>query len=165
METVKLLLALSLLISPYCLSQALEAKQNISGHDNACDGDLKITCQEIETLTLRKAGAWHCNHGWEEEERALILAGLGLACLSYIRSHPWGQGTTHCEVKLMLIQPQSCPNSDLSNRPYSRFALDVVKSSQLAPNRSVPQLRDPACGKLPPLQEPLPSVAVIITFR
>ena len=51
METVKLLLALSLLISPYCLSQALEAKQNISGHDNACvlDGDIKDTCQEIES--------------------------------------------------------------------------------------------------------------------
>ena len=50
-----------------------------------------------------KSGAWHDDHGGGEEERALVLAGLGLACLSSIRSHPWGQGTTHCEVKLMLI--------------------------------------------------------------
>ena len=50
-----------------------------------------------------KSGAWHGDHGGGEEERALILAGLGLARLSSIRSHPWGQGTTHCKVKLMLM--------------------------------------------------------------
>ena len=50
METVKLLLTLSLLISPCCLSQAKEDKQYLSSQDNACalDGDIKDTCQEIE---------------------------------------------------------------------------------------------------------------------
>ena len=45
METVKLLLTLSLLISPCCLSQAKEDKQYLS---RALDGDIKNTCQEIE---------------------------------------------------------------------------------------------------------------------
>ena len=50
METVKLLLTLSLFISPCCLSQAKEDKQYLSSQDNACalDGDIKDTCQEIE---------------------------------------------------------------------------------------------------------------------
>ena len=50
METVKLLLTLSLLISPCCLSQAKEDKQYLSSQDNACalDGDIEDTCQEIE---------------------------------------------------------------------------------------------------------------------
>ena len=50
METVKLLLTLSLLISPCCLSQAKEDKQYLSSQDNACalDGDIKDTCQELE---------------------------------------------------------------------------------------------------------------------
>ena len=50
METMKLLLTLSLLISLCCLSQAKEDKQNLSRLNNACalDGDIKDTCQEIE---------------------------------------------------------------------------------------------------------------------
>ena len=50
METVKLLLKLSFLISPCCLSQAKEDKQYLSSQDNGCalDGDIKDTCQEIE---------------------------------------------------------------------------------------------------------------------
>ena len=50
METVKLLLTLSLFISPCCLSQAKEDKQYLSRQNNACalDGDIKNTCQEIE---------------------------------------------------------------------------------------------------------------------
>ena len=50
METVKLLLTLSLLISPCCLSQAKEDKQYLSRQNNgyALDGDIKDTCQEIE---------------------------------------------------------------------------------------------------------------------
>ena len=48
METVNLLLTLSLLISPCCLSQAKEDKQCLSSQDNACDliGDIKDTCQK-----------------------------------------------------------------------------------------------------------------------
>ena len=51
METVKrLLITLFLLISPCCLSQAKEDKQNLSSQDNACalDGEIKDTCQELE---------------------------------------------------------------------------------------------------------------------
>ena len=48
--------------------------------------------------------------------------------------------------------------------PLARFALDVVVSAGLAPNRSVPDLRDPACLALAP-STPLPSVTVIITYR
>ena len=50
METVKLLLTLSLLISPCCLSQVKEDKQHLPSQDNAwaLDGDIKDTCQEIQ---------------------------------------------------------------------------------------------------------------------
>ena len=51
-----------------------------------------------------------------------------------------------------------------SQDPLARFALDVVVSAGLAPNRSVPDLRDSACLALAP-STPLPSVTVIITYR
>ena len=49
--------------------------------------------------------------------------------------------------------------------PTRRFALQVVTSAGLAPNRTLPDLRDPACLALGPPSFPLPDVSVIITYR
>ena len=49
--------------------------------------------------------------------------------------------------------------------PFKRFSLNVIKSSELAPNRTIPDNRDLACAKVLYDISTLASSSVIITFR
>ena len=49
--------------------------------------------------------------------------------------------------------------------PFRRFSLNVIKSSELAPNRTIPDNRDLACANVEYDVSSLASSSVIITFR
>ena len=49
--------------------------------------------------------------------------------------------------------------------PFKQFSMNVIKSSELAPNRTIPDNRDLACSKVEYDVTSLSSSSVIITFR
>ena len=49
--------------------------------------------------------------------------------------------------------------------PFKQFSMNVIKSSELAPNRTIPDNRDLACSKVKYDVVSLSSSSVIITFR
>ena len=54
---------------------------------------------------------------------------------------------------------------DDTKDPFKRFSLNVIKSSELAPNRTIPDNRDLACANVEYDVSSLASSSVIITFR
>ena len=49
--------------------------------------------------------------------------------------------------------------------PFKQFSMNLIKSSELAPNRTIPDNRDLACSKVEYDVTSLSSSSVIITFR
>ena len=56
-------------------------------------------------------------------------------------------------------------SKDDTKDPFKRFSINVIKSSELAPNRTIPDNRDLACAKVQYDISTLASSSVIITFR
>ena len=56
-------------------------------------------------------------------------------------------------------------SKDDTKDPFKRFSINVIKSSELAPNRTIPDNRDLACAKVEYDISTLASSSVIITFR
>ena len=54
---------------------------------------------------------------------------------------------------------------DDTKDPFKQFSVNVIKSSELAPNRTIPDNRDLACASVQYDVTSLASSSVIITFR